>query len=105
LDLAGLRSDLTGRILALAGVELRKSRFRDAEAFFLGRREFAHFHGEEALDIRLTRSRIRAKAKELESDPRAALRGGSDWLAFRFASEADADRALELVAEALEANR
>ena len=100
-----VRGEPTGRILGLGGVELRKSRFSDAEAFFVGRREFAHFQGEEGIDIRLTGARIRAMTRELDSDSRATLRGGSDWLEFRFASRSDADRAFELVAEAIAANR
>jgi hypothetical protein len=99
-----LRIRLTERILALPGVELRKSRFSGAEAFFVGRREFAHFHGEETIDIRLTRRRIRAREAELGEDPRVELRGGSDWLEFRFNRAGDIERAAALVAEALDAN-
>ncbi|MHC4341326.1 MAG: hypothetical protein ACYSX0_14085 [Planctomycetota bacterium] len=44
-------------------------------------------------------------APELESDTRATVRGGSDWLEYRFASRSDAHRAFELVAEAFAANR
>ncbi len=88
----GLRAELTGRILGLPGVELRRSRFTGDEAFFLGTREIAHFHGERVLDIRLTRARIRARG-----EPRARR----DWIEFPFARRADLDRALDLVREAV----
>ena len=91
----GLCAELTGRILGLRGVELRRSRFTGDEAFFAGTREIAHFHGERALDIRLTRARIRALG-----DARARR----DWLEFRFARRADLDRAVDLVREAIRAN-
>ncbi len=61
----------------------------------MGRREIAHFHGEQVLDIRLTRARIRA---------RGVARARRDWLEFAFARRADLDRAVELVREALLAN-
>jgi hypothetical protein len=101
----GLRAELTGRILRLGGVELRRSRFTGDEAFFAGPREIAHFHGEDVLDVRLTRARLRALGDALRADPRATLRPGSDWCAFAFAGRADLDRATELVAEALSAHR
>jgi hypothetical protein len=91
----GLRAELTGRILGLPGVEVRRSRFTGDEAFFVGTREIAHFHGERVLDIRLARARIRALG-----DARARR----DWLEFPFARRADLDRAVGLVREAILAN-
>lgn len=96
----GLRAELTGRILRLPGVELRPSRFTGDEAFFAGRREIAHFHGERTIDIRLTRARIRALKDDLEADRRVTLRGSSDWCELTFARKKDLDRAVELVKEA-----
>lgn len=82
----GLRAELTALILRLPGVELRPSRFTGDEAFFAGRREIAHFHGERALDIRLGRARTGTRR---------------DWLEFPFARRAHLDRAVELVREAI----
>jgi hypothetical protein len=96
-----LRAELTGRILGLPGVEVRRSRFTGDEAFFAGRREIAHFHGNRVLDIRLTRARIR----ELPADRRVTLRGTSDWCEFAFTRREDLDRAAELVAAAATADR
>jgi hypothetical protein len=100
----GLRAELTGRILGLPGIELRRSSFTGDEAFFTAMREIAHFHGEDVLDVRLTRARIRALAGGLEADSRVVLRPGSDWCAFAFTGRADLDRAVELVAEAIAAH-
>lgn len=96
-----LRAELTGRVLGIPGVELRRSRFTGDEAFFAGRREIAHFRGDRALDVRLTRARIR----ELAADRRVVLRGASDWCEFAFARREDLDRAVELVALAASAAR
>jgi hypothetical protein len=82
-----LCEELTAGIEKLHGVERCRSRFSGAIAFRLGRREIAHFHGDEVLDIRVT------------------LRTGSGWLEFRFTSGRALARALALVREALDANR
>lgn len=94
----GLRAELTGRILGVGGIELRRSRFTRGEAFFAGRREIAHFHGDRVLDIRLTRARIRT----MGAVPRVTVRGGSDWCEFAFSTSADLDRAVELVTLAVD---
>jgi hypothetical protein len=98
-----LRARLTGRLLRLAGIELKTSRFTGDEAFFVGRREVAHFHGEDTIDVRLTRQRIRSLREDLESDARVTTRGGSDWLEFTFARPRDLDRAVALVRTAVDA--
>lgn len=90
-----LRTELTGRILRLPGVELKPSRFTGDEAFFAGPREIAHFHGEGVLDIRLARAGTRA---------RGDARARRDWLEFAYACRGDLDRAVELVREAVVAN-
>lgn len=100
-----LKEELGERILELPDVELRTSRFSDREAFFVGKREFAHFHPKNEIDIRLTRQVIRRLKAELEADPKATLRGSSDWVEYRFPRRTDLARAAELVALALDANR
>ena len=100
-----LEERLGDRILELSDVELRKSRFSEREAFYVGKREFAHFHRQNEIDIRLTRKVIRNLKEELKADPKATLRGSSDWLEYRFPRSGDLDRAAELAALALEANR
>lgn len=94
--------DLTAAISALPGVTTKASRFSSEPAFFVNGREFAHFHAGEVLDVRLTRAGIRALDLAHADDARLTLRGSSDWVEFAFARRADLDRALELVALALE---
>ena len=94
-----LKEDLGSQILDLSGVELRKSSFSDREAFFAGRKEIAHFHPTNEIDIRLTRKEIRRLRDELKQDKRATLRRSSsaDWVEFRFPRRTDLARVLELV--------
>ena len=92
-------------ILALPQAELRPSRFDDGPAFSVGRREVAHFHAGNELDIRLTRKVISAQRAVLAADKRATLRGSSDCFEFRFPRRADLARAQELVKLAFDANR
>lgn len=99
-----LKLELGNRILALQGVELRRSRFSEGEAFYVGGRELAHFHSGNELDLRLTRREIRARRAELEADRRITLRGSSDWLEVRFPRLADLDDVLALVEAAVAAN-
>lgn len=55
-------------------------------AFRRGRREFAHFHGEAEVDLRLPR----AVQRTLRGDPRAVFRASaSAWLAYRLETPAD----------------
>lgn len=100
-----LRDRLATRILELDDVELRTSRFSKAEAFFVGRREFAHFHAGDEIDVRLTRAEIRRRRAALDADPRVRRPNRSgDWIEVRFAGPADLEWALELVVAARDAN-
>lgn len=100
-----LRDEMLEAILALDDVELRTSRFSKSDAFFVGRREFAHFHAGNELDLRLTRAEISRRGAALLEDRRVSRpnpRG--DWVEVRFPRRADLDFVLELVAAAREAN-
>ena len=94
-----LREQLRARILALAGVREARSRLGGNQAFYRGKREFAHFHGADAIDIRLPRP----EQKPLRGDPRAVFRPRpSDWLELRFTTAADVELAAELARKAYE---
>jgi Family of unknown function (DUF5519) len=61
------------------------------------RREFAHLHADDLLDIRLPRT----LQSGLRGDPRARLRkSSSDWLEFEFDTSEDVADALALAREA-----
>lgn len=92
-----LDDELSERLLALELVDERPSRFGGKSAFFVGRREIAHFEGPGVLDLRLTRPEIRARRDELGSDSRATLRGSSDWVELGFSVRTDLDWVLGLV--------
>lgn len=94
-----------GRVLkglgAMSGVEVRPSRFgesgsRPLGAFVRGR-EFAHFHGTKAIDIRLTRLGIRRSAELLGDRPRR-----QDWVEIALPATRDAELALRLLGTARE---
>ncbi len=90
---------MAARIAALAGAEEGPSKFGGgtAGAFSLHGREFAHFHGETALDVRLPR----AEQKALRGDPRVVFRkSSSDWVEVLFPTRADEDFAFGLVEKA-----
>ncbi len=93
-----LRLELTSRILDIPFVEERKSKFGSEFAFFFGKREIAHFHSNETIDIRLTKRLIKDR-KLTEKAPK------SDWHEVIFTKEADLPRIVELIQAAVRANK
>jgi hypothetical protein len=99
-----LKQELGDWILGLPGVALKASRFGGgSEAFYVGSREFAHFHAGNEIDLRVTRAAIRPETKALAADRKATLRGG-DWVEYRFPRRTDLDRVMELARFARDAN-
>ena len=83
----------------LPDVKQCASRFgsRQHPAWSVGRREFAHLHSHDLLDLRLPRSIQRT----LREDPRAHFRAGaSDWLEFEFHTLEDVEHLAALVRQA-----
>jgi hypothetical protein len=95
------------RLCELAGVEQRRSSFRDEDALWVEGREIAHLEPPDLVDLRLTRQVIRARRPELRNDPRVTLRpsSSSDWLTLRWSSPTDDPFFLECVREAVAAQR
>lgn len=88
---------LEARILSLAGVEGRRSRWGHGDAYWIGTREFAHFHSQDRLDIRVGRETLKARP-EIRSDSRLVLRTqASDWIEFRLKQRTDVNDAFKLV--------
>jgi hypothetical protein len=100
------RTTLDARLRLIAGVTAKPSRFSDVDSYWVGRTEIAHFHDDDALDVRLTHTEIRARLTTLRVDPRVELRPskGADWLAVRFATLDDVEFAVGLVQVAAAAN-
>lgn len=86
---------------ALDDVDEAPSRFGGRGlAFRRGRREFAHFHADPEVDLRVPREAQRA----LRGDPRAVFRpSASDWMAYRLETRADLEVVLRLLRAAWEA--
>ncbi len=85
------------KILSLPGVERRESRWGHMTAYWMGTREFAHFHSEDRLDIRVVRKALK-DMPEIRLDRRVVLRPqASDWIEFRLTEQSDVNDAFELV--------
>lgn len=97
-----LRLELQARILDLPEIDEKKSRFSGEPAFFVGTREVAHFHANKAIDIRVTRKKIRelALTKKFPQQQSSA-----DWIEVPFKSEADLPAIVELLEVAAHANK
>jgi hypothetical protein len=100
-----LRKELTELILQMRGVTEKKSRWSDNLAFYIGSKEFAHFHSSNVIDIRLTKRVIRELDLKNQTDRRVQLRSSSDWIEFSFRRSTDIARALELLHAACDSNR
>jgi len=93
------------KILSLPGVEKKESRWGHMTAYWIGKREFAHFHGGDRLDIRVVRSASN-DMPEIRLDHRVMLRPrASDWIEFRLREQSDVDDAFRLVKLAWKNNR
>src|SRR6266699_6017307 len=80
-----LARHLAARILSLPGVRGEKSRWTSSNAYYVGSREFAHFHNEGDIDVRLTKRVQRERAPSLRNDTRVKLRERpSEWVALSF---------------------
>jgi|SRR5580692_6387054 hypothetical protein len=100
-----VRSDLEQRLGELPGLSRRRSRHGDGWSYFVGEREVAHFHGEERMDLRLTKDVIRQRSIEGRLDPRVSVRGPyAHWAAVRLVEVRDLALALDLVEEAVRSN-
>ena len=87
----------------MRGLTRRASRFKKGhtDALWVGTREIAHCHNGQ-VDVRLTRRGVRELRDELRSDARIDLRGpGFDWILVRVRTEADVERAMELLRHAM----
>jgi hypothetical protein len=97
-----VREELERRLVVIQGVVRRPARRGRGHSYFVGEQEIAHFHGEERMDVRLTRERIQQRLAEGGFDPRVRTRGPSaDWVAVRVVEAPDLPLALSLAAEAV----
>ena len=90
---------LSVALCALPGVEQTRSRFDKTgrPAWRVDGREFAHFHADDLIDLRLPA----VQQRSLRDDPRAHFRASkSDWLEFEFHTGQDVQDAAALARQA-----
>ncbi len=99
---AGLRMVFERRLLELPQVTLKPWKETELICVFFGNKEFAHFHGQTILDLRLSVKIIREE--QLSRDVSARIHPNrsqnSRWICFELKSPADVDRLLHLVQRA-----
>ena len=101
-----LRREIASCIMSVDGVTLSPSGLGDADAYWVNGKEIAHFDESTVIDLRLTRTAIRARRPELKADPRVELRPStSDWLELRVRGRDDLQWLRSLVEVAAQAHR
>ena len=93
-----MNEPLLEALRTLPDVEEWPSQFHGEPAFWIDGREFAHTHGDDEIEVRLTRKLI-ARVDDERVVQRART---SDWVILR---QSDEQLVLELARQALEANR
>ena len=100
-----VRKDLERRLGEVPELTRRPSRFGDSRSYFLADREVAHFHGEQRMDIRLTKQRIPQLKSVGALDSRVTTRGRyAEWVTVTLIEPRDVEYALQLMEEAIRAN-
>ena len=97
--MATLKQRLLDQLASIEGFEARPSKVAGGTALFHRGKEFAHFHHDHEIDLRLTRKVIRSLglAHPLRSNLHPTRSASSDWIEVRFESAADVERVAELV--------
>lgn len=99
-----LKSRLVAEVLKIDGVEERPAPVAGGSALFYRGREFAHFHDDNELDLRLAKRLIKAEGlwPLADSVHHAGRAAGSPWIELRFHSSADVGTVARLVRLATE---
>jgi Family of unknown function (DUF5519) len=94
-----LKQLLLDDLARIEGLEARPSPVAGGTALFHHGREFAHFHHDTELDLRLGAARIRALGlvHPAGSVQHPARKPSSPWIELRYASADDVQRVAELV--------
>ncbi|WP_235531859.1 MULTISPECIES: luciferase domain-containing protein [unclassified Roseateles] len=99
-----LKLKLLQSLVSIEGLAAEPSPVSGGTALFFRGREFAHFHDDHELDLRLTKKVIRALGL---SHPAGSVHhptrsSSSPWIEVRFHTDAEAERVAELVKVAIE---
>ena len=97
--MSGLKSRVIDEVQKIPGVEARHSAVAGGSAFFYLGKEFAHFHDDNELDLRLTKKVIKTQGL---THPSGSLHHpnrspNSPWIEIRFHESADVDYVVRLV--------
>jgi hypothetical protein len=102
--MTALKQALIAELNQISGFDARPSPVAGGTALFYRGKEFAHFHHDQELDLRLTRQLI--KSLGLVHPPHSAQHptrsAASPWIEVQFNTEEDARRAVQLVKTAIE---
>jgi hypothetical protein len=95
---------LDSKISSLPGVLQTRSRWKHGIAYVVAGKEFAHFHGPNEIDVRLTKAVQREIGQSLK-DQRVKLRPRpSEWITISVRKEEDVAFALLMIKQAWRAN-
>jgi hypothetical protein len=94
---------LRQQILALPGI-LEKPHRVSPHAYYVGRREIAHFHGEIQIDIRLTQAAQAEALARGQAEPHARA-AASGWVTCRFPEPHSLETVMGLMEQAHAAAR
>ena len=74
-------SRIRAALLRIEGVVESPGIFYDEDAFWVNGKQIAHFRGDDAIELRLTRAVVSQRRARLKADVRITLRtGSSDWI-------------------------
>lgn len=98
-----LKQDLLDLLSSIDGFAAQPSRVAGGTALFYRGKEFAHFHHDNEIDLRLTRKVIRSMG--LSHPPGSRLHparsASSQWIELRFHTDAEVRHVAELVKVAI----
>jgi len=100
-----VRGEIERRLAEISGPTPRESRYGHGLAFYVGRREVVHFHGDQHMDVRLTADVIQHRRAESGLDDRVTPEGGApNWVKVRISDAREISLAVALAEEAVRAN-
>jgi hypothetical protein len=94
-----LKQQLLQALASIDGLTAEPSPVSGGTALFYQGREFAHFHNDNELDLRLTKKVIQAEglAHPAGSTYHPSRSASSPWIEVRFSTRSEVDRTTELV--------
>lgn len=94
-----LKHQLLSALSGIEGFEARPSEVAGGTALFYRGKEFAHFHHDEEIDLRLTRKLIVSQGLSHPAGSKwhPTRSASSPWIELRFHSPADVQRVADLV--------